>query len=396
MDHRQLEATRSHYDQHSLQYATQEEAIQARQQGEALPLKNLHNTIKKLLINRFAGGKDSLLDLACGRGGDIWKWINAGIRYVKGVDLAPKEIEEAQIRFEEARRQRRDMQLAAEFLCTPELGRSLWSPEDPANGQQRLYDAVSCMFALHYFFETEASLHMFMRNVSRNLKDGGYFFGCVPDGRTVVSVLMDEKRVHGRDVYDHKMLRLEALWQGQAQSFGTKYLCAIGDTVTAGHEKSKGSVEFLVFKSTLIGVAAQHGLKPVMHYHYPELERLLSPADCREDQPGFLKHFNPKFPPESDASLAVASALNATFVFQKTSAKEGQAPQPAGQHQHHSQSYAGQKRQRDGSRDPYKQPSAPQAANAQRQDDQAPGSRTAPEEGVESDIIFSGPMKSEI
>lgn len=33
-------------------------------------------------ISRFAGGADSLLDLACGRGGDIWKWTDARVRSV--------------------------------------------------------------------------------------------------------------------------------------------------------------------------------------------------------------------------------------------------------------------------------------------------------------------------
>jgi hypothetical protein len=36
--------------------------------------------------------------LACGRGGDIWKWIDAGITVVKGIDLSPGEIEEARKR----------------------------------------------------------------------------------------------------------------------------------------------------------------------------------------------------------------------------------------------------------------------------------------------------------
>jgi len=47
---------------------------------------------------RFAEGAGSLLDFACGRGGDIWKWIDAGIPRVKGIDLSPGEIEEARKR----------------------------------------------------------------------------------------------------------------------------------------------------------------------------------------------------------------------------------------------------------------------------------------------------------
>lgn len=49
-------------------------------------------------MSRFASGAGSLLDFACGRGGDIWKWIDAGIPVVKGVDLSPGEIEEARKR----------------------------------------------------------------------------------------------------------------------------------------------------------------------------------------------------------------------------------------------------------------------------------------------------------
>ena len=50
-------------------------------------------------LRRFAQGAGSLLDFACGRGGDIWKWIDAGIPLVKGIDLSPGEIEEARKRW---------------------------------------------------------------------------------------------------------------------------------------------------------------------------------------------------------------------------------------------------------------------------------------------------------
>ena len=58
-----------------------------------------------------------------------------------------------------------DAVLEAEFLASPELGLSVWQ-------EPREYDAVTCMFALHYFFASEKTLHTFLSNVARNLKPG--------------------------------------------------------------------------------------------------------------------------------------------------------------------------------------------------------------------------------
>ena len=142
MDLKALAYTRDHYNAHSNQYGSVQEALHARATGPGAPLKKFHNEIKRQLINRcvcgrgrggrggrvmaaragrrrggprpstpppprerwalcarrFAGDAESLLDLACGRGGDIWKWIDAGILHVKGVDLSPGEIAEARKR----------------------------------------------------------------------------------------------------------------------------------------------------------------------------------------------------------------------------------------------------------------------------------------------------------
>jgi len=82
------------------------QALRERAAGEALPLKRYHNAIKRALIDTFASGAPRLLDLACGRGGDIHKWHAAGVAYALGIDLSPGEIEEARKRFEESRAKR--------------------------------------------------------------------------------------------------------------------------------------------------------------------------------------------------------------------------------------------------------------------------------------------------
>lgn len=57
--------------------------------------------------------------------------------------------------------------LRAEFEVSSQLGVSEW--RDP---EGRLYDNVTCMFALHYFFASELALKQMMHNVSVNLKPG--------------------------------------------------------------------------------------------------------------------------------------------------------------------------------------------------------------------------------
>lgn len=308
MDQKALEYTREHYNKHSNQYENSKEALKRRAQGPGAPLKRFHNTIKRQLINRFATNADSLLDFACGRGGDLWKWIDAGISYVKGIDLSSGEIIEAKKRFEEsAAKVGPTLKLQADFEDTTALGLKEWK-------EPRQYDVVTCMFAIHYFFVAEKALRQFLHNVSINLKDGGYFIGTVPEGKAI------NECIKRGGVYKQPMLHLEAKWKGTPQPFGSPYICAIGDTVTGTEQGTEGSYEYLVYSNVLVGVAAQFGLKPVIEYDDAQLEEMLA----REDGDKPLKHFAPYFP-GSDPSLEAASRLFATFVFQKTRG-EARAP----------------------------------------------------------------------
>jgi mRNA (guanine-N7-)-methyltransferase len=54
-------------------------------------------------------------------------------------------------------------------VATPLLGLKEW--REPMQ-----YDAVTCMFAIHYFFASEASLKQFLHNVAINLREGEHFF----------------------------------------------------------------------------------------------------------------------------------------------------------------------------------------------------------------------------
>lgn len=259
-----MEYTRAHYDAQ----AAASQTLQQRARGPLYALKKFHNDVKLKLLCQYAKGAGRLLDVACGRGGDIMKWSRASIAHAHGIDISHGEILEARRRYESS-----SVHTRCTFDVVDTFGTASYEVGAP-------YNVVSCMFALHYFFETEHILEQFVRNVAANLERGGYFIGCVPDGALV--------RAHDTNT---QHLTIRKLWQGPPRDFGSAYTFALTDTVTSDEHGTRGSVEYLVDEAVLEMAAARHGLYPVT---------------------GF-SHFHPP----ANLPGHEASALFATFVFRK-------------------------------------------------------------------------------
>jgi hypothetical protein len=58
-------------------------------------MKNFHNLyVKKLLIKCVSKQGDTLIDYACGKAGDLPKWISARLSFVFGIDKSKNNIED--------------------------------------------------------------------------------------------------------------------------------------------------------------------------------------------------------------------------------------------------------------------------------------------------------------
>lgn len=76
-----------------------EVGVKQRQQSPIIGLKNFNNWVKSVLITRFAHpvlssshggpreGRGKVLDMGCGKGGDLTKWEKARIRELIGVGV---------------------------------------------------------------------------------------------------------------------------------------------------------------------------------------------------------------------------------------------------------------------------------------------------------------------
>eukprot|EP00004_Rigifila_ramosa_P013933 TRINITY_DN3123_c0_g1_i4.p2 TRINITY_DN3123_c0_g1~~TRINITY_DN3123_c0_g1_i4.p2 ORF type:complete len:256 (+),score=53.69 TRINITY_DN3123_c0_g1_i4:33-770(+) len=202
------------------------DVLRSRDTGPAAPLKKYHNMVKRRLLEHFATNAEALLDIACGRGGDLRKWQDCNIGFIKGVDVAPGEIQEAQVRYRE---------LVAESNSS---GKKIPRVDFAVNAHcgdrlidwGRKFNVVSVMFALHYFFKTSEMLDKLLANVAAALQPNGFFVGTVPNGRRVMELI----QTAGGKLFlgPKKLVRIEAMWRGQPAPFGSGYTFAIADTVT--------------------------------------------------------------------------------------------------------------------------------------------------------------------
>lgn len=141
-----------------------------RQNSYFYNMRKFHNNIKRSMYNKYAKNK-SILDLACGKLGDLHKWKSCNVNRVIGYDINSESIKEGKKRLLEYPKKFQDKIMLNVLDLTKE---SIVLSEK--------VDVVSCMFAFHYFI---LDLDIILKSIKNNLKKGGYFIGCCFDGDKV-------------------------------------------------------------------------------------------------------------------------------------------------------------------------------------------------------------------
>lgn len=192
----------------------------ARERSITLPMQKFHNEAIKgheLLersVSLLRGGNSKnidgadihLLDLACGKGGDLFKWARYGITNVVGIELFHSNIYDAKdgacmryIQYKKRSEGTAENNIQVDFLYgdasrnilagksmkddhSREKQAQLWSTKQYSS---RGFDMISIQFAIHYLFENEEKLNGLITNIDENLKDSGYFIGCCFDGNAI-------------------------------------------------------------------------------------------------------------------------------------------------------------------------------------------------------------------
>jgi ribA/ribD-fused uncharacterized protein len=279
-----------------------------------------HNHIKGELYKNNLKKGDTLLELAAGVGGDMFKAIKQGPSKIVGLDCCLPNIisptRGAAVRYIREQRENPHTRLPPVLFVIGDITKTpLFEQDDKympiLTGAQQgsteylkkfeglnSFDTASCQFALHYACESE---EMF-RNLAQNLKDTcrGTFFGTCSDGKEIYSTLLGKKqhifgsqgrtnefREAGRYTKDYMET---GSWEAD-QTFGMKV-----NVLLESFEKPQ--TEFLVPFEKVIEIMSEYGFDLVESKSFRELYGEQRRITLTDDQKSF-------------------SFLNRAFVFRR-------------------------------------------------------------------------------
>ena len=208
-------------------------------------LRSFNNWVKSTIIHKFSPADDGhgpplrVLDLGCGKGGDLGKWQQAPqpVELLVGIDPAEVSVDQARERHARLRGGHRggrggrggrsQRTFDAEFFAQDAFGESIGNIplirqigfDTGMPGSRRNaggFDVVSMMFCMHYAFESEAKTRGMLQNVAGSLAKGGRFIGTIPNSDVIRS------RVEAFHKEQEELQRIEETHDPEPFSTNTK------------------------------------------------------------------------------------------------------------------------------------------------------------------------------
>ena len=279
-------------------------------------------------VNRSSGNSYRLLDLACGQGGDLSRYMKKTYKEVIGIDgnvdnlLTPKTGAYArlntlhhknstnipiigflhaditqQIGSSTYEEEKRPINATHEENQLFTLGQVMTGLKTPNTASLKKYsniltynqfETISIMFAIHYVFEEEWMLDTFIETINTYLANGGILVGTCLDNWAVHRLSQEEKR---NTPDDETAWMIRKKYDGEPKGYG-KVIDVYVETIGQVH------TEYLVDFELLQNKLKQKGI-------YLRLDV------------GFKSFFDPKTHKELNTTMKEFSFLNRAFIFRK-------------------------------------------------------------------------------
>jgi hypothetical protein len=336
--------------------------------GGTEPLRKFHNLIKKKLIIGISSliKSPKILDMSCGRGGDIQKYLHEHIKpeLLVGIDISNNVSEACKRYYNEKTKvpgvfirgdtsknirtsQCKDIPEISDFdsVHTETMLQILYGNDKNIPEKYKKispnykgmakdgFDIISSQFSVHYYFKDEETFMGFIKNINENIASGGYFIGTCYDGEKVFN--LEEPISEMKDEMGNLMYKIEKKYtignftfneDDTSNMLGNEidvYMDSIGQTIT----------EYLVNFKYFAYIMQQNGWKLVVPKGIKQPHSSIFKEELITDQLGdfekivkqletFKDNSDPDYtskmdPMIYDTELQLLTSLNKYFIFQK-------------------------------------------------------------------------------
>ena len=224
---------------------------EGRKASRIIFLRSFNNWVKASMINKYCkklGKGVAVLELCCGKGGDLDKYFMNNIKLFVGADISKESLKNAMDRLEKIKNEKYKDNFRIKCIFIKD---DLSSPDNrflEKINKNYYFDLVSCQFALHYHFQNEERLNAFLTNVSSRLCEGGYFIGTIIEDNVIVKRLRNRKKIaenkylkekftFGNEYYSVKFSQKH--FDVKNGPFGIKYGFYLEDSIDNRDEEGK-------------------------------------------------------------------------------------------------------------------------------------------------------------
>lgn len=220
---RKMESLRKKIGHDLIISAAKEAAYYQKTTRLATDMRQFHNGwIKSNLIYTFChpmyqnNKQLSVLDIACGRGGDIMKFYYAMVSFYVGVDVDREglisKVDGAVSRYNQMKTKKPNFprmyfiqaDAGAEFDYESQNRALKGMTQDNATlfnkffssdpKTRTIFDRINCQFAMHYFLKDTVYWNNFKQNLKNYLRHGGYFIATTFDYKRIIELLKDKDK----------------------------------------------------------------------------------------------------------------------------------------------------------------------------------------------------------
>lgn len=181
--------------------------------ANAAGMRAFNNWIKSNMILTYCKNKYNVLDIGCGRGGDLIKFVHAEIKEYVGIDIDNNGLyvinDSAYNRYKNIKRTLKNVpqmyfihadaralfNVKSQESAIPKMTAYNKTLIDTHLSGKKKYNVINAQFTIHYYLSDLLSWNNFCKNINDHLEDNGYVLVTCFDGKLIYDRLLGKQKM---------------------------------------------------------------------------------------------------------------------------------------------------------------------------------------------------------